>query len=278
MIRIGCHLSSSGGFLAMGKEAVSINANTFQCFLRNPRGAAAKPLNLADVEAYNQYAADNDIKFLLGHAPYTANPCAAQPHLRDLARDMVADDLARLAHIPGSLYTLHPGNHVGQGVDAGIKLIADMLNDVLQAKQPTMVLLETMAGKGTEIGGAFEELKAIIRKVKLKKQVGVCFDTCHVFDAGYDIVNNLDGVLEEFDKTVGLSKIKAIHLNDSKNLMGSRVDRHEMIGEGRIGLEAFVRIVNHPALKDIPFYLETPTDLAGYAKEIATLRGLAGAL
>ena len=273
MFRIGCHLSSSGGFLAMGKAAVSIGANTFQFFLRNPRGGAAKPLDPADIAAFNQYAAEHNLAQLLGHAPYTVNPCAAQAHLRQFAHDMVTDDLARLEHIPGSLYTFHPGSHVKQGVDVGVDYIAHMLNQVLKPGQSTVVLLETMAGKGTEIGGTFGELQEIIQKVALADHVGVCFDTCHVYDAGYDIVNNLDGVLGEFDKIIGLDKIKAIHLNDSVNPIASHKDRHAMIGEGHIGLEAFVRIVNHPALRDIPFYLETPTDLEGYGKEIAMLQG-----
>jgi len=274
MLRIGCHLSCTKGFLAMGKEAVSINANTFQFFLRNPRGGAVKALDMADIETYCQYAAENNLKHILGHAPYTVNPCAEKENLREFARDVMADDLMRLENIPGSMYTFHPGSHVKQGVDVGIGLIAKLLNDVLQPAQKTIVLLETMSGKGSEIGGNFQELRDIIAKVELQEHVGVCLDTCHVFDAGYDIVGNLDGVLEEFDRVIGMDRLKAIHLNDSKNLLGSRKDRHEKIGDGQIGLEAIERIINHPTLKTLPFYLETPNDVEGYKREIDILRGI----
>jgi len=271
---IGCHLSSSKGFLSMGKEAVAINANTLQFFLRNPRGGTVKPLDLADIEAYCQFAAQNGLQLILSHAPYTVNPCAEKENLRKFAFDVIKDDLCRLEHIPGSMYTFHPGSHVKQGLEVGIPLIAKMLDEVLQVGQKTAVLLETMSGKGTEIGGNFEELQDIIGRVKLQEHLGVCLDTCHVYDAGYDIVNDLDGVLNTFDKVIGLNKLKAIHLNDSKNVLGSRKDRHEKIGEGNIGLEAFGRIINHPALKHLPFYLETPNDIEGYAREIALLQGL----
>jgi len=258
----------------MGKEAVSIGANTFQFFMRNPRGGAVKLLDLADIEAFCQFAAENDLQFLLGHAPYTVNPCAEKEHLRQFAHDIITDDISRLEHIPGSMYVFHPGSHVGQGIDVGIALIAGMLNRVLQPSQKTTVLLETMSGKGTEIGGTFEMLQDIIQRIELQEHIGVCLDTCHIYDAGCDIVNNLDGVLNEFDRVIGLNKLKAIHLNDSKNQLGSHKDRHEQIGDGSIGLDAFGRIINHPALKHLPFYLETPNDIEGYAREIAMLKGL----
>jgi len=271
MLRIGCHLSSSKGFLSMGKEAVKIKANTFQFFMRNPRGGAVKPLNLADIDAFRSFAVENNLQAILGHAPYTVNPCAEKENLRKFAHDVIKDDLQRLEHIPNSMYNFHPGSHVKQGTEIGIALIANMLNEIIEPDQKTAILLETMAGKGTEIGGRFEEIRDIITKVNLQEHLGVCLDTCHVFDAGYDIVNNLDGVLNEFDKVIGLNKLKAIHLNDSKNPIGSHKDRHEKIGDGQIGLDAFVRIINHPALKSLPFYLETPNDIEGYAHEIAML-------
>jgi len=258
----------------MGKEAIKIKANTFQFFMRNPRGGAVKPLNLADIDAFRSFAAENDLQSLLGHAPYTVNPCAEKENLRKFAQDVIKDDLQRLEHIPNSMYNFHPGSHVKQGTEIGIALIAKMLNEIIEPEQKTAILLETMAGKGTEIGGRFEEIRDIIAKVNLQEHLGVCLDTCHVFDAGYDIVNNLDGVLNEFDKIIGLTKLKAIHLNDSKNPLGSHKDRHEKIGDGQIGLEAFVRIINHPALKSLPFYLETPNDIEGYAHEIAMLEKL----
>jgi len=273
MLRIGCHLSSSKGFLSMGKEAVGIHANTFQFFMRNPRGGAVKPLDLADVDAFRQLAAEHNLQFLLGHAPYTVNPCAEKAHLREFARDVITDDISRLEHIPDSMYVFHPGSHVQQGTEMGITLIAEMLNEVLRPEQKTTVLLETMSGKGTEIGGTFEQLQEIIQKIELYEHIGVCLDTCHVYDAGYDIVNNLDGVLGEFDRIIGLNKLKAVHLNDSKNPIASHKDRHEKIGDGSIGIETFGRIINHPALKHLPFYLETPSDLDGYAHEIAMLKG-----
>lgn len=274
MFQIGCHLSSSKGFLAMGKEAVKIGANTFQFFTRNPRGGAVKPLDLADIGAYLRFSDENNLQSILAHASYTLNPCAAKAHLRNFALDVMRDDLSRLEHIPGSMYNFHPGSHVEQGAETGINLIAQMLNRVLKPEQKTIVLLETMAGKGSEIGRSFEELQSIIEKVELKEYLGVCLDTCHVYDAGYDIVNELDTTLNTFDKVIGLNKLKAIHLNDSMNPFGSHKDRHEKIGKGKIGLEAFGRIINHVALKSLPIYLETPNDVKGYAQEIILLKGL----
>ena len=272
MIRIGCHLSSSKGFMHMGQEAVSIGANTFQFFTRNPRGGAAKPLDEADIAAYRAFAAERGIGPVIAHAPYTLNACAAEEGLRTFARDTMRDDLRRLAHLPGNFYNFHPGSHVKQGTEVGIALIAETLNAVLPDAGETTVLLETMAGKGSEVGGRFEELRAIIDRVEHAERLGVCLDTCHVFDAGYDIVNDLDGVLTAFDKTVGLQRLKAVHINDSKNPLGARKDRHEKIGQGTIGLEAILRVMTHPALRELPFLLETPNELEGYAAEIAMLK------
>lgn len=274
MFIIGCHLSSSGGYLAMGKEAVRIGANDFQFFTRNPRGGQAKPLDLEDVKAFEEYRKENGIVSVLAHAPYTMNACAKDEGLREFARNTMADDIYRLDHIEGALYNFHPGSHVSQGVDVGIQYIADMLNAVLFPEQKTTILLETMAGKGSEVGRSFEELRAIIDKVELKEKLGVCLDTCHVFDGGYDIVNDLDGVLEEFDRIIGLDRLKAIHLNDSLNYMGCHKDRHAKIGEGGLGLEAIERIINHPKLKNLPFFLETPNDIDGYQREIELLKTL----
>ena len=274
MLRIGCHLSASGGFMAMGRAAASIGAGCFQFFTRNPRGGAAKAVDPQDAADFRAFAAQNDICCLLAHAPYTLNACAADPKILNFARTTMADDLQRMEYVPGSLYNFHPGSHVGQGTEAGIELIAETLNLVLRPEQSTTVLLETMAGKGSEVGGRFEELRAVIDRVELDGHVGVCLDTCHVSDGGYDIVRDLDGVLEEFDRVVGLKRLKAIHVNDSKNPFGSHKDRHELIGQGSIGLEAFERLINHPALRGLPFYLETPNDLAGYGQEIALLRSL----
>lgn len=273
MLRIGCHLSSSKGFLAMGKDAVKIDANTFQFFTRNPRGGKAKELDLNDVNAYVAFAKEHDIKHILAHAPYTLNACAKDEGLRDFARETMADDLVRLSHIPGAMYNFHPGSHVKQGAEVGIDYIAEMLNAILKPEQETIVLLEMMAGKGSEVGRSFEELRAIIDKVELSEKLGVCLDTCHVYDAGYDIVNQLDTVLDEFDRVMGLERLKAIHLNDSKNPFESHKDRHEKIGEGSIGLEAIRRIIHHDKLKNLPFFLETPNELDGYSAEIALLRG-----
>ena len=269
---LGCHLSASRGYLHMAKEAASIGANTFQFFTRNPRGGNAKALNTADTEAFRAYAGEHAFGQILAHAPYTLNGCSADPAIRDFARRTMADDLARLEATPGNLYNFHPGSHVGQGAEAGIAFIADMLSSVLFEGMHTTVLLETMAGKGSEIGGRFEELRAIIDRVELAGCLGVCLDTCHVHDAGYDIVNDLDGVLAEFDRVIGLDRLKALHINDSKNPCGARKDRHEKLGEGHIGLPAILRVVNHPALRHLPMLLETPNELDGYAREIALLK------
>lgn len=274
MLTIGCHLSASKGYLAMGKEAVKIGANTFQYFTRNPRGGAVKPLDLNDVEAYRIFAEEHGIKKILAHAPYTLNACAKDDSIRDFALRTMRDDLDRLAHLPESMYNFHPGSHVSQGAEKGIELIADLLNRVLTPEQPTMVLLETMSGKGSEVGRNFEELRAIIDRVKCKEKMGVCLDTCHVYDGGYDIVNSMDEVISEFDRIVGLERLCAVHINDSKNPFASHKDRHEKIGLGSIGTEAFARIINHPALRKLPFYLETPNELDGYQQEISLLRGL----
>ena len=274
MFKIGCHLSSSKGFLAMGKEAVSIGANTFQFFTRNPRGGAVKPLDLEDIAAYRQFAAEHGLQTILAHAPYTMNLCAEKESVREFGRNVLRDDLERLEHIPGSLYNFHPGSHVGQGEEAGIRLITEALNTVIQPGQTTTVLLETMAGKGSEMGSQFGQLRAMIDRVELSEHMGVCLDTCHIHDAGYDIVGRLDAVLEEFDKVIGLDRLKAVHLNDTMNPLGSHKDRHQKIGQGHIGLEAVEAILNHPSLRELPFYLETPNDIPGYAEEIALLKKL----
>lgn len=272
ILRIGCHLSSAKGFLAMGKDAVKINANTFQFFTRNPRGGKAKPLDLKDMEEYINFAKEHDIRNILAHAPYTLNACSKDEGLRIFAKETMMDDLKRLSYLPESMYNFHPGSHVQQGTEQGIAYIVQMLNEILTPEQKTIVLLETMAGKGTEVGRSFEELRAILDKVDLQEKMGVCLDTCHVYDAGYDIVDHLEDVLEEFDRIIGLDKLKAIHLNDSKNPFESHKDRHEKIGEGSIGTEAMVRIINHPRLKNLPFFLETPNELPGYAAEIDLLK------
>ena len=274
MFKIGCHLSASKGYANMAKEILSIGGNTFQYFTRNPRGGTAKELNPKDVEEYKNIAKENGIKVILAHAPYTINVCSADEKIRRFGIDTMKDDLARLEGIGNSMYNFHPGSHVGQGVDVGIKFIIDALNEILKKEQCTTVLLETMAGKGSEVGRSFEEIRAIIDGVELKEKLGVCLDTCHVYDAGYDIVNNLDEVLDNFDKVIGIERLKAIHINDSKNPFESHKDRHEKIGEGSIGTQAFERIINNPRLKDLPFYLETPNELDGYEKEIALLKGL----
>ena len=274
MLTIGCHLSSSKGFLAMGKTASSIGANTFAFFTRNPRGGSAKAIDPEDAAELKAWMEAESFGTLVAHAPYTLNCCSDKPHARQFAREAMADDLRRMEFTPHSCYNFHPGSHVKQGAEAGIAMIAEVLNEVLAPEQTTMVLLETMAGKGTEVGRSFEELAAIIDRVDLSDHMGVCFDTCHVHDAGYDIVNDLDGVLEEFDRVLGIDRLRAVHINDSKNPCGAHKDRHEVIGEGHIGIEAFERIVNHPALRDLPFILETPNELPGYAREIELLRGL----
>jgi len=272
MLNIGCHLSTTKGFENMGKEALSIGANTFQFFTRNPRGGKAKAIDEKDVAAPLRIMEENKFTTILAHAPYTLNACSAEENTRKFALEMMTDDLLRMEYLPNNLYNFHPGSHVKQGVEVGINYIVDMLNAVIKPQQTTTVLLETMAGKGTEVGRNFEEIAEIINRVELKDHMGVCLDTCHVYDAGYDIVNNLDGVLEEFDRIIGLEKLKAIHLNDSKNPFESHKDRHEKIGEGSLGIEAITNIINHSKLCNLPFFLETPNDLEGYGKEIEILR------
>jgi len=272
MLHIGCHLSSSKGFLAMGRQALELGADTFQFFTRNPRGSRAKELDSADAAALMALMAEHGFAPIIAHAPYTLNLCGAEEKTRAFARETMADDLRRLEHLPGQYYNFHPGSHVGQGTEAGIAFIAQGLNDILRPGQATTVLLETMAGKGSEVGGRFEELREILDRVELSDKMGVCLDTCHVSDAGYDITGDLDGVLTEFDRCIGLERLKAVHLNDSKNPTGARKDRHERIGHGCIGLEALSRVVRHPALRDLPFCLETPNELPGYGEEIALLR------
>ena len=274
MMKIGCHLSASKGFMSMGREAAQIDANVFQFFTRNPRGGAAKAIDTGDVNAYLEFARGHGIVKILAHAPYTLNPCSADPKIREFAVNTFRDDLKRMEYVPGNLYNFHPGSHVKQGVEKGIELIVDLLDDVLTPEQSTTVLLETMAGKGSEIGSKFEELREIMDRTKLGAGLGVCLDTCHVYDAGYDIVNGLDAVLDEFDRVVGLDRLKAVHLNDTKNPFASHKDRHEKIGKGYIGLDAFERIINHPALRELPFFLETPNELEGYGEEIKLLKSL----
>ena len=271
MIYLGCHLSVSGGFEKMGKDALKLGADTLQFFTRNPRGANAKKIDENDTKAFVNLMQQNNFGKIIAHAPYTLNPCSADENTRNFALKIFKDDLSRMEYIPNNYYNFHPGSHTGQGVDIGINQIANMLNKSLTENQSTIVLLETMAGKGTEIGRSFQELQAIIDKVELKNKIGVCLDTCHIFDAGYDIVNNLDGVLKEFNSVIGLDRLKAIHLNDSKNAMGSHKDRHETIGNGNIGLSAMFKIVNHPLLQGLPFCLETPNDADGYKKEILNI-------
>lgn len=272
MLNIGCHLSVSKGFENMGKEALKLGGNTFQFFTRNPRGGKAKEIDKEDTNKLLILMKNNNFSKILAHAPYTLNPCSANERAREFAFEAMADDLKHMEYIPDNMYNFHPGSHVGQGVDKGIELISEVLNEVMWEDMSTTVLLETMAGKGSEVGSKFEELRAIIDRVELKDKLGVCLDTCHVFDGGYDIKDNLENVLEQFDKTIGLDRLKALHLNDSKNPLGSHKDRHEKIGEGYIGLEAFKNIVTHPVLKALPCFLETPNELSGYAKEIALLK------
>lgn len=274
MLTIGCHLSISKGYLHMGKEALSLGANTFQYFTRNPRGGKARTFDEADMKALEAFMTEHNFGKILGHAPYTLNACAADPSLRQFAKNMMREDLERLEFLPNQLYNFHPGSHVKQGVDQGIEYIVEALNEVMFEGMHTTVLLETMAGKGTEVGRTFEEIARIIDGVKLKEYIGVCMDTCHIHEGDYDIIGDLDGVMESFDKIVGLDRLHAIHLNDSKNPRGAHKDRHEKIGEGHIGLEAITKVINHPALRNLPFYLETPNELDGYAKEIALLRSV----
>ena len=272
MLTLGCHLSASKGYLHMGREAAELGGNTFQFFTRNPRGGNAKELDLKDVAVFQAFAREHGIPVILAHAPYTLNGCSADEKVRDFAVRTMADDLRRMEATPGNLYNFHPGSHVGQGVETGISFIAEMLNTVMNPDMTTTVLLETMAGKGSEVGSRFEELREIIDRTEHREKLGVCLDTCHVNDAGYDIVHDLDGVLTQFDKVIGLERLKAVHVNDSKNPLGAHKDRHEKIGEGTLGLDAIVHVMTHPALREKPFYLETPNDLAGYAHEIALLR------
>ena len=274
MFTIGCHLSIAKGFAAAARDAASIGANTFQFFTRNPRGGKAKELDPADLETFARVRAEAGIEKILAHAPYTLNPCSSKPETREFALQTLASDLDRMERImPGQLYNMHPGSHVGQGPERAVDLIADALNAVLAPEQTTTLLLETMAGKGSEVGRTFEEIAAIIERVDLDSHVGVCLDTCHVWDGGYDIAADIDGVLEQFDRVIGLNRLRVIHLNDSKNPCGAHKDRHEKLGAGCIGFDALSAVTNHPALRDLPFYLETPHDnLAGYAREIASLR------
>lgn len=274
MLNIGCHLSSAKGYLHMGKEALAIGANTFQFFTRNPRGSKAKAIDPADIEALLKLLEEHAFAPLLAHAPYTLNPCSADPKVREFARMVMNEDLQLLELLPGTRYNFHPGSHVQQGAEQGIEMIAEILNEILQPQQQTTVLLETMSGKGSEVGRNFTELRAIIDKVELQEKLGVCLDTCHVFDGGYDIVGELDKVLAEFDNIIGLERLLAIHINDSLNGLGSHKDRHAKIGQGNIGLEALSAVTNHPRLKDLPFYLETPNELPGYKAEIELLRSL----
>lgn len=271
-LKIGCHLSSSGGYMAMAHEATSLGANTFAFFTRNPRGGAAKDIDPSDVSAFLSYSSEHGISPLVAHSPYTQNPCSANPDLRRFALKTMKDDLLRLEYTPGNYYNFHPGSHTGQGVETGIEEIAALLNAVLDEKQSTTVLLETMSGKGSEVGGRFEEIKEIISRVHIRNKIGVCLDTCHVWDAGYDIKDNLRGVLSDFDSLIGLNRLFAVHLNDSKNPLGAKKDRHETIGNGYIGFDALCRVINHPALRNLPFILETPNDEEGYKREISMLR------
>lgn len=274
MLTIGCHLSASEGFLAMGKTALSIGANTCQFFTRNPRGSKAKAIDPDDAAAFLALAQANGFGRLVAHAPYTINPCSKTERTREFARMTLADDLKRMEYLPGNYYNFHPGSHTEQGMEVGISQIAETLNAILKPEQHTTVLLETMSGKGSEVGGRFEELREILDRVALNTQMGVCMDTCHISDAGYDIAGDIDGVLTEFDRVIGLERLKAVHINDSMNPLGSHKDRHARIGEGYLGEAAFGRIINHPALRDLPFILETPNDLAGYAREIGRLKEL----
>lgn len=271
---IGAHLSASKGYAHMLDEAVSIGANTFQFFTRNPRGGKAKEIDEKDIGIFLKKSAEYGFSVILAHAPYALNCCSANEDTRRFARETFADDLTRMEYTPGMLYNFHPGSHTGQGAERGIELISEVLNEVMFPEMTTTVLLETMAGKGSEVGRSFEELESIIERVELKDKIGVCLDTCHVFDGGYDIVGNLNGVLEQFDRVIGIDRLKALHLNDSKNPLGSHKDRHEKIGQGNIGIAAFENIVNHKDLKDLPMFLETPNELEGYAAEIALLKSL----
>lgn len=272
MLNIGCHLSSSKGFKHMGDEALSIKANTFQFFSRNPRGSKAKAISKKDTDNLIDIMKANNFAPILAHAPYTLNACSADAGLREFARNTMESDLVNMQYLPDNYYNFHPGSHVGQGVDVAIDFIVDMLNSILKEEYNTTVLLETMSGKGSEVGSTFEEIKTIIDRVDLNHKLGVCLDTCHIYSAGYNIVEDLDGVLEKFDKVIGLERLKAVHLNDSMTPFNSKKDRHEKIGKGSLGLDAIIKFINHPKLKHLPFYLETPNELDGYAEEIDLLR------
>ncbi len=272
MLNIGCHLSSSKGFKHMGKEALTIDANTFQFFSRNPRGSKAKAVDKKDADGLNEIAANNNFAPILAHAPYTLNACSSDEGLREFAKNTMASDLEIMEYIPNNLYNFHPGSHVGQGVDVAIEYISSMLNSILKEEYNTTILLETMSGKGSEVGASFEEIRSIIDRVELDHKLGVCLDTCHIYSAGYNIVEDLEGVLEKFDKIIGLERLKAVHLNDSMMPFNSRKDRHEKIGKGTIGLDAIINFINHPKLSHLPYYLETPNELQGYAAEIKLLR------
>ncbi|MDW7658777.1 MAG: deoxyribonuclease IV [Bacillota bacterium] len=272
MFYLGCHLSAAGGYVRMAEEALSIGANTFQFFTRNPRGGKAKDIDEQDVAKFLDIIHANTFAPILAHAPYTLNPCGSDARVRAFAFEVMADDMRRMEYTPGNYYNFHPGSHVGQGIDRGIELIVDLLDVILKPEQTTLVLLETMSGKGSEVGSRFEELKTIIDRVALPEKLGVCFDTCHTNDAGYDVVHDLDGVLAEFDRVIGLDRLKAVHLNDSKNPFASHKDRHEKIGQGTLGLATVTNVITHPALRNLPFYLETPNEVEGYAEEIRLLR------
>ncbi|MEQ8236329.1 MAG: deoxyribonuclease IV [Syntrophomonadaceae bacterium] len=272
MFYLGCHLSASKGYKHMGEEALSIGANTFQFFTRNPRGSKAKPLNVQDIANFRKLAQENSFAPVMAHAPYTLNPCSNDLKVREFAHMVMADDLNIMEHLPNQMYTFHPGSHVGQGIEAGIELIVRLLDTIIKPHLSTLVLLETMSGKGSEVGSRFEEIAEIMGSVSLPDKLGVCLDTCHIYSAGYDIVDDLDGVLEEFDKTIGLERLKAIHLNDSLTPFGAHKDRHAKIGEGSLGWDNITEIINHPLLCRLPFYLETPNDVPGYAEEIRALR------
>lgn len=274
MFIIGSHLSTSKGYESMGKTAVEMGANTFQFFTRNPRGSKAKKIDPEDISKLIKISNENQFGTLLAHAPYTLNPASAKDSVREFAKITMEDDLHRMEFLPNSYYNFHPGSHTGLGVEKGIEHIIELLNDIMNENQTTTILLEAMSGKGTEIGSKFEELKTIIDGVELKEKIGVCIDTCHIHEAGYDIINNLDGVLEEFDTIIGLDKLKAVHLNDSKNPTGAKKDRHEKIGEGTLGIETIKKVINHKSLRDLPFFLETPNEIEGYAKEIELLKSL----
>ena len=274
MLNIGCHLSASAGFLAMGRQITELGGNTFAFFTRNPRGGKARPVDEADIKAYTDFAQKHAFAKIVAHSPYTLNPCSPDKHTRDFAHMVFEDDMKRMELIPGNYYNFHPGSHVGQGEEQGISLICEMLNKYLNEAQTTTVLLETMSGKGSEIGSSFEQLRLIMDNTSFPDKLGICLDTCHVYDAGYDIVNDLDGVLEQFDKIIGITNLKALHVNDSKNPYQSHKDRHEKIGKGFLGIKTFENLINHPKLKNLPFILETPNDLDGYAAEIALLKRL----